>query len=167
MIRLPEIQVEVHEALCCIKSVQGATQTVPYIAGPAAEMSYTMDIYTELGYEPERSGIVPVGQRWPSPFIVRAPRPGTPEAWCRGFIYGVDLFVFVNEIPDWGPCGGEDPAPPTDTIPGGGGTVDLPIGTSRPLTRAPDPLFSLVARARPETIAVLSKMIRSMEAGNG
>lgn len=169
MLRSPEIQVEVHEALCCIKSVQGATQTEPYIAGPSAELSYTMDIYTDLGFEPERAGIVPVGQRWPSPFIVRAPRPGTPEAWCRGFVYGIDLFVFVNEIPDWGPCNGETPdTPPAGTVPDAGMT-DTPTTVPGPVTRAPrpDPLFSLIARARPETISALSKMLRSMEAGNG
>jgi len=165
LIRSPLIQVEVHEALCCIKSVQGASMTDPYIAGYANELTYTMDIYTDLGHEKDRAGITPVGQRWPQPFMVRAPQPETPEAWCRGFVYGIDLFVFVNEIPDWGPCGDKQPEPGggTDTIPGIP-DVDVPnpgiIWLNRPSSLTTRLLMT-------STRAELSALKRALEAVDG
>jgi hypothetical protein len=129
----PTGQVQVRDVVCRIVSVEGTDPDYPG-TGYTDTLTYTMSVFTIDGVEPPIPGIVPSGQRWPRPFRVRVPRINTPEAMCRGIQYGPDLFVFVNEIPDWGPCSGETP-PSGDDVPIGGttpGTPMRPIGIPGP-----------------------------------
>jgi len=160
-------QAVVKEVLACITGVQGVFQIEPYFAGFTDQITYTVNTFTEEGFLNTWDDVVPVGQRWPRPFVVRTPTPGTPEAWCRGVLYNDDFFLFVNEIPDWGPCDGTAPGPVPNPISPG---VDpnpiapsMPGGILYPGHSSPvvDPLIRLLARSSPHSLKVFAAALQA------
>jgi hypothetical protein len=131
-------QADVRVCLVRLRGVQGASQVVPYVAGYADQLTYSVDLFDELGRTRSIDGVKPVGQRWQRPFMVRPPNmaPDTEtfinyEAYTFGIVFNQTLFVFVNEVPDYAPCQTDD-TPPTDDVPGGSGDGP-PIIVPRPI----------------------------------
>jgi len=163
-------QADVRICLCRLVSVQGAFQAVPYVAGYADTITYTVDIFDELGRTQQIAGVKPVGQRWQRPFAVRPPNlaPDTPtfinfEAYSFGIMFNQTFFMFVNEVPDWAPCQTTDP---TQDVPIGDTT---PIGDRPPINRNPTPTgLGLLGRLLLQsTPAELKSLAAAMDAVKG
>ena len=151
-----------------IRQITGLVSSQPPI-GYSAQVRYNIDIYSEGAFVGHFADVKPIGLRWPSPFLIRVPDiTDEYEARCEGVIYGPNLYVSINEIPDWGPCDGTVPGGLTNPVEPGIGNGDTPIiSPGGPLlpARVPafytDPLMRLLSRSSPQSLKVFAAALQA------